>query len=167
MIRYCRYRWRRNRNKPISTEVIGTYSWLADSAWRSTLLGYGDVPSQGVQGVRRRTTHAVPFPLEQKHYPHTRRTTWHARGTQRRLQIAAASSFLSSLNFSLDVLSSSLLLHGLKKFCIRLLHSVLVEKTRTIHEEQWTRSTCGRELKTSGREPPMCTERKHDFFTGL
>lgn len=140
-IRYCRYRWRRNRNKPISTEVIGTYSWLADSAWRSTLLGYGDVPSQGVQGIRRRTTHAVPFPLEQKHYPHTRRATWHARGTQPSLTDRRSIFFSFFSSFSLDLLSSSLLLHGLKKFCIRLLHSVLVEKTRTIHEEQWTRST--------------------------
>lgn len=125
--RPCGYRWHRSRNKPSSTEAIETLSWLAESAWRSTLLGYGDVPSQGGQGVRRKTTHAVPFPLEQKHYPHTTEATWHTRDTQQRLQIAASSLSLFLL-FSHDsfTLSSSLTPSRLEKFCIRSVRSILV-----------------------------------------
>lgn len=155
LIRHCRYRWRRSRNKPSSAEVIGSHSWLAESTWRSTLLGYSDVPSQGVRGARRRTTHAVPFPLEQKHYPHMEATTWHARGTQRSLYIVAASpSFFSgfSLDCSLLVIASTRsreILYTLVAFCVSR------EGPNAIHEAQWTRSTCGGELKTSGRGPPM------------
>ena len=49
-IHHCGYRWRRSRNEPSSAEAIGSHSWLAESTWRSTLLGYSDVPSQGYAG---------------------------------------------------------------------------------------------------------------------
>lgn len=165
-IRHCRYRWRRSRNKPSLAEVIGTRSLLVESAWRSTLLGYGDVPSEGVQGARRRTTHAVPFPLEQKHYPHMAVTTWHTQGTQRRLQIAAASpSFFSdsSLDYSFLVIASTRswgLLYTLVAFCV----------SREGPSDSWSAVNAADvrwRVEDERKRATDVLERKHDSLTGL
>lgn len=124
-------------------------------------------------GGRRGTTHAVPFPLEQKHYPHN--ASGYARYEAHRGPLADRRSISFSLLpdpslflYSLLVIASAQPSPLKSLLYTPLARSALVEKVQTIRSKPSGRGRrATEESKASGRGPRRCIERKHDSLTGL